>query len=143
MGSCLSRACQIVSLAVGSSVFYQLHCSLALIACTAVLCTAALEKYALSLCPIEAAWDAGLRLEAAQAIVRTHAPQLLRALHDRDVRRPFCSPALWLGPHEDACRQGLLGPSAFTHPAVVRALGGPLAAHVRSAALHKTLSSCG
>jgi ubiquitin-protein ligase E3 C len=27
------------------------------------------------------------------------APRLLRDLYERDVRRPYCPPALWLGPY--------------------------------------------
>ncbi len=27
------------------------------------------------------------------------APRLLRALYDRDVRRPYCQPLLWLAPY--------------------------------------------
>jgi hypothetical protein len=35
-----------------------------------------------------------------------HGPRLLRALFDRDTRRQFCPPALWLGPYSDLVRSG-------------------------------------
>ncbi|KAK9789956.1 hypothetical protein WJX73_003575 [Symbiochloris irregularis] len=62
---------------------------------------------------------------AGVALLRAHAPQLLRALYDRDVRRPFCSPALWLGPHTGAVQAGRLGADSFTQPGVLRALAFP------------------
>lgn len=59
------------------------------------------------------------------------APRLLREMHERDVRRPYCPPALWLGPFlaaESAAAAGLDGGAAaaaeerFSAAAVMRAL---------------------
>lgn len=33
------------------------------------------------------------------AMLSEWAPRLLRALYDRDVRRPYCQPLLWLAPY--------------------------------------------
>ncbi|KAH7617236.1 putative E3 ubiquitin-protein ligase UPL7 [Nannochloris sp. 'desiccata'] len=48
-----------------------------------------------------------------------HAPRLLRALFDRDTRRQFCPPALWLGPYSELVRTGGVDVSGA---AVLRAL---------------------
>jgi ubiquitin-protein ligase E3 C len=49
-----------------------------------------------------------------------HAPRLLRALFDRDTRRQFCPPALWLGPYTQLVRTG--GAEDISGAAVLRAL---------------------
>jgi hypothetical protein len=48
-----------------------------------------------------------------------HAPRLLRALFDRDTRRQFCPPALWLGSYSQLVRAGNADVSGA---AVLRAL---------------------
>ena len=53
---------------------------------------------------------------------------LLRMLHERDVRRTFCSPALWLGPHQAAEHAGVVSRNAFAASAVVRAIDANSAA---------------
>ena len=51
------------------------------------------------------------------------APKLLRELYERDVRRPYCPPALWLEPFaaaESAATQS--AEERFNAAAVMRAL---------------------
>ena len=47
--------------------------------------------------------SAGREAAAAGRMLRKWAPVALRALYERDLRRRFCPPALWLAPFE-ACR---------------------------------------
>lgn len=47
--------------------------------------------------------SAGREAAAAGRMLRKWAPVGLRALYERDLRRCFCPPALWLAPFE-ACR---------------------------------------
>jgi hypothetical protein len=68
----------------------------------------------------------------AGRMLREWAPAALRALHERDLRRRFCPPALWLAPFEaaHAASAGAGGAAAdakerFSAAAVVRALWQP------------------
>jgi len=49
--------------------------------------------------------SSSLEYETSKSLLN-HAPRLLRALFDRDTRRQFCPPALWLGPYSDLVRTG-------------------------------------
>jgi ubiquitin-protein ligase E3 C len=51
-------------------------------------------------------------LRAGRAMLAEHAPLVLRALYERDVRRPFCQPALWLAPYTAMMRRGSLAGGA-------------------------------
>lgn len=66
---------------------------------------------------------AGVTAEAARRLLAEWAPKLLRELYERDVRRPFCPPALWLEPFhaaEAAAQQS--AEERFSAAAVMRAL---------------------
>ena len=41
---------------------------------------------------------AGPAASEARGMLTMWAPKLLRELYERDIRRPFCPAALWLGP---------------------------------------------
>ena len=65
----------------------------------------------------------GVTAEAARRLLAERAPKLLRELYERDVRRPFCPPALWLEPFhaaEAAAQQS--AEERFSAAAVMRAL---------------------
>jgi hypothetical protein len=67
---------------------------------------------------------------ASAAILLQHAPRLLRALYDRDARRPFCSPGLWLGPYRALVAAGTgTGGIDASGAAVLRAMVAAEAAH--------------
>ena len=75
----------------------------------------------------------GISSTAARSLLGEWAPNLLRELYERDVRRPYCPPALWLEPFtaaESAATQS--AEERFSASAVMRALlqassGSPLA----------------
>ena len=79
---------------------------------------------------------AGASVNDQHMMLQMHAPLLLRVLHERDVRRTFCSLALWLGSHSAAEQAGLVEPDGFVQAAVVRALSFPHAAAARWAIDH-------
>jgi ubiquitin-protein ligase E3 C len=39
--------------------------------------------------------------DPAFALLTEFAPRLLRELYERDVRRPYCQPLLWLAPYNE------------------------------------------
>ena len=66
---------------------------------------------------------AGMSSSAARRLLGEWAPKLLRELYERDVRRPYCPPALWLEPFtaaESAATQS--AEERFSASAVMRAL---------------------
>jgi len=75
---------------------------------------------------------AGASDPEAGRMLREWPPAALRALHERDLRRRFCPPALWLAPFEAARAAGAGAGAAaadaeerFSAAAVVRALWQP------------------
>ena len=67
----------------------------------------------------------GFDAAGARAMLGAWAPRLLREMYERDVRRPYCPPALWLGPFsaaEAAAADGALPEERFSAAAVMRAL---------------------
>lgn len=48
----------------------------------------------------------GPTLQVARALLSEQAPLVLRALYDRDVRRAYCKPALWLAPYNAMMQSG-------------------------------------
>lgn len=59
---------------------------------------------------------------AASAMLQVAAPLLHRALYERDARRTFCPPALWLEPYRHLSAGGGVAQQPVSGAAVVRAL---------------------
>ncbi|CAL8465528.1 g5064 [Coccomyxa elongata] len=67
----------------------------------------------------------GFDAAGARAMLAAWAPRLLRQMYERDVRRAYCPPALWLGPFsaaEAAAADAASAEDRFSAAAVMRAL---------------------